>query len=315
MQQRAVPSYPAPAYPTRVELASRPEVLRDHVPAAWQTSGPMAGAVAFFLVFASAGCHGSSDAATPRANGPSPNDANAAGSNSAAPVVAIAPASGSAVTSPLGPSEPVDVAGPTKMVVAPVFEHGDGRGAVGCVVVSPPVFLAEDEAFAVLREELGKHGIHLARGGPELRDVMIAKRQEHYEKGPSGQFQESLVDVPGTGKPLAMDGSGDKAKIAVKVVTQEHYFELGGAESGSSVQGYDLKGIAADLSERLRKQGKEQLYVGVFYDPVGHIQVDRSAGTMPDWQAAQALMRDKSKDMLRQQVQDFVGWLRGRGAI
>ena len=34
--------------------------------------------------------------------------------------------------------------------VAPVFIHGEGRGALGCVVVSPPVFLSEAEALEVL---------------------------------------------------------------------------------------------------------------------------------------------------------------------
>jgi hypothetical protein len=310
MQPRAVPSYSAPAYPTREELAASPGVLREHVPAAWQADRTMAGAVAFFLVFASAGCHGSTKGSARQAGDP-----NAPSQSGGAPVVAIAPAVGTAALAPLAPTEPADRAGPTKMVVAPVFEHGDGRGAVGCVVVSPPVFLAEDEAFAVLREELAKHGINLARGGPELGEVVISKRQEHYERTLSGQFEETVVDVPGTGKPLALDGAADKNKVAVKLVTQEEYFELGGAESSSSVQGYDLKGIAAALSERLHKQGREQLYVGVFYDPVGHVQFDRSSGPMPDWQVAQALMKDKSKDMLRQQVQDFVGWLRGRGAI
>lgn len=44
-------------------------------------------------------------------------------------------------------------------VVAPVFEHGDGRGATGCVVISPPAFLSEEEALAVIREELTAHGL------------------------------------------------------------------------------------------------------------------------------------------------------------
>ena len=52
-----------------------------------------------------------------------------------------------------------------KTTVAPIFEHGDGRGATGCVVVSPPVFLSEEEGMQILREELAKHGVHLKTGG------------------------------------------------------------------------------------------------------------------------------------------------------
>ena len=51
-----------------------------------------------------------------------------------------------------------------KIVVAPIFEHGTGRGADGCVVVSPPVFLSEEEAVQVIREELAKQGIKLKEG-------------------------------------------------------------------------------------------------------------------------------------------------------
>ena len=41
-------------------------------------------------------------------------------------------------------------------IVAPIFQHGEGRGATGCIVMSPPVFLSEEEALLVVREELGK---------------------------------------------------------------------------------------------------------------------------------------------------------------
>jgi hypothetical protein len=51
----------------------------------------------------------------------------------------------------------------TAAVVAPIFEHGEGRGATGCVVTSPPVFLSEEEALQVIREELAKRGVALGR--------------------------------------------------------------------------------------------------------------------------------------------------------
>lgn len=51
-----------------------------------------------------------------------------------------------------------------KAVVAPIFEHGEGRGATGCVVVNPPVFLSEQDAMQVIREELPKSGVSLSEG-------------------------------------------------------------------------------------------------------------------------------------------------------
>lgn len=45
-------------------------------------------------------------------------------------------------------------------VVAPIFVHGEGRGATGCEVINPPVFLSEQDAMQVIREELGgKNGV------------------------------------------------------------------------------------------------------------------------------------------------------------
>jgi hypothetical protein len=61
-------------------------------------------------------------------------------------------------------------------VVAPIFEHGEGRGATGCVVVTFPVFLSEEEAMQVIREELAEHGIDLTRG-PDLEGLTVMPRE------------------------------------------------------------------------------------------------------------------------------------------
>jgi hypothetical protein len=305
MRPRPITSYSAPSYPTREQAAEDPALLREHLPPAWQADGRMVGAVAFFLTFATAGCHGSSEPAAPTG---SPT-----GAPTGSPIVAIAPASGSASAEPGAPTPISPAAAPEVMAVAPIFEHGDGRGAEGCVVVAPPVFLSEEEALSIMREELGKSGVSLSKHAVELGDVRIPKRQQQYHQSPQGGLVEETVDDPSGGKPLVIDGLSPERNVAVKFVSAQEYFDLGGAHSGSSVQGYDLKGVATDLTQRLRKQGKRPLYVGVFYDPVSIL--DMRHGQVPDWQAAQAELREKSKVMLRQQVQDFVSWLRGKGAL
>ena len=40
------------------------------------------------------------------------------------------------------------------VLVAPIFEHGKGRGATGCIVIAPPVFLSEEDARQAIEEEL-----------------------------------------------------------------------------------------------------------------------------------------------------------------
>jgi hypothetical protein len=58
--------------------------------------------------------------------------------------------------------------------VAPVFEHGKGQGALGCIVVSPPVFLTEAEARDVIEEEAKKAGVGFAERGHKLERVPFA---------------------------------------------------------------------------------------------------------------------------------------------
>ena len=52
-----------------------------------------------------------------------------------------------------------------KLLVAPLFVHGTGRGVVGCIVVTPPAFLSEEEGAQIIREELATKGVRLSPGG------------------------------------------------------------------------------------------------------------------------------------------------------
>ena len=129
--------------------------------------------------------------------------------------------------------------------VAPIFERGEGRGATGCIVVSPPVFLSEEEGVQILREELAKHGIHLKAGGT-LKGVHIAARREKYEWVDKGngekEIKESIVELPDKVKPLRLDGLDPDRRIAVKFVSRKGYFDLGGPLSSSTVQGIRIQG-------------------------------------------------------------------------
>ena len=63
-------------------------------------------------------------------------------------------------------------------IVAPIFVHGEGRGAVGCVVVNPPVFLSEQDAMQVIREELKKAGVVLSDNKVPLHGISIPQHRE-----------------------------------------------------------------------------------------------------------------------------------------
>jgi hypothetical protein len=58
-------------------------------------------------------------------------------------------------------------------IVAPIFERGEGRGADGCMVMSPPVFLSEEAALQVIREEMAVKGVQLRTNQTTLAGVTV----------------------------------------------------------------------------------------------------------------------------------------------
>ncbi len=208
--------------------------------------------------------------------------------------------------------------------VAPVFVHGEGRGAMGCIVVSPPVFLSEEEGMQILREELAKHGIRLKAGGV-LEGVRVPGRMEEYKRVDKGdgqtEFKQSIVELPDRAQPLELDGIDSNRKIAVEFVSHEDYHALGGPRSGSTVQGYDTKEVAEYVAARVKEQGKDRVFFVVFYDPMAQIPRGEPSepGEKVDWRAAwkERMKRGKkeSEKLLRQQAQDSIVWLKEQKVI
>lgn len=58
-------------------------------------------------------------------------------------------------------------------LVAPIFEHGSGRGSFGCDSVAPPSFISEEEAFQVVEEEAKNYGISFEKPGKELKNIKL----------------------------------------------------------------------------------------------------------------------------------------------
>ncbi len=213
-------------------------------------------------------------------------------------------------------------AGPTgaTAVVAPIFEHGDGRGATGCVVVSPPVFLSEEEAWQVIGEELAAKGVKMTQRNFDLRGVAIPDRMETFEIKNNSVTRKT---EEGKGKPYQADAADPKKHVAVEFVSYRDYHRLGGAMSLSTVQSYDFKGVAKSVSEQVAKGAKDKVYFGVLYDPAS--KSDREVlrknppKTQAEWQKywkdVENTGRGESQRLLRLQVQDFIKWLEGQGVI
>jgi hypothetical protein len=283
LMHKPVQSYRLPAYPSRLEVAGDPDLLRRHVPLAWLSRKEMAGVLSVFLAVNGGGCSKHSP--------PGP------------------------ATRPTGN----DLAGKAA-IVAPIFEHGDGRAADGCVVVNPPVFLSEQDALEVIREELGQAGLVSLDRDVRIEGVSIPARRMSFEKDwITGKSALNPVQIPGKTAPLDVDLKDPVHGIAIEFVSAPDYTSLGGVDSEMSVQSYDFKEVARWVGKQVSEQGRD-LHLALFYDPV----------TRPDWDSrkynnaelaradrekAQEVSKTESKRLLRQQVKDFVDWLKGQGVI
>ena len=183
--------------------------------------------------------------------------------------------------------------------VAPIFDHGDGRGAMGCVAMNPPRFFSEEEALKIIADETGKASLPLTLRSAPLQEVRIHQdRYALYNK----ETGTHLVTPPGI-RPLEFDLADKDRRVAVEFVSYDDYFTQGGTrDCSSSAWDMDFKGLAKSLATRIGDADKTSgRFYGVFYDPAGDL------GTGQAYQSP--------ADLLRAQVKDFIEWLKGQGAI
>jgi hypothetical protein len=300
--------YPAPRYPTRLELSADRELLRRHLPAAWSA---IPGTILALLL----------DAGTQAAEAP--------------------PAGGTPAATPAAAGQ---------AVVAPLFKHGEGRGAFGCVVVAPPVFLSEEEAMAVIAEELKTKGVELTQRDQVWADAPIPGRHMQLTI-PKGMKREeawkeehkhlSLVEDPAKAVPLKVDGVDPVKRIAVEFITEGDYQASGGYDryeseiidendpnsrevSSSTASVTDIVDAANYVAWNVRKFHQDKVFFAAFYDPMESAEMKEPKNVSDkEWlgaweqarQEAKTAARARSRELLRLQVRDFIAWLEAQGAI
>jgi len=205
-------------------------------------------------------------------------------------------------------------------VVAPIFEHGEGRGATGCVVVSPPVFLSEEEALQIINEELTKAGIEVTEKDVTLKGVKIRERTREYRPDRFWRKGGPRI-VKGKAEPLSVDIVDKERGVAAEFVSARDYAKLGGITcSMGTVGSFDFKEAAEGVADAVGKQG-EGVYFGVLYDPLPKVDWERPDDD-EDREAANKRLEEaraqaelEARRLLRAQVEDFVAWLQGQGVV
>ncbi|OGF59343.1 MAG: hypothetical protein A2Y62_13750 [Candidatus Fischerbacteria bacterium RBG_13_37_8] len=282
MKVSAVTRYKEPRYPDRALYALQPKLLASMIPPQWLKSKAVMGTLIAF-VLSGAKIDFAIDQVTEPIQATSPENAKKE-------------------------NEPKQEQ--AEMKIAPLFMHGEGRGATGCVVISAPVFLSEAEAIEIIFDELKKNDIPFDKRNVSVPDFSIEEKRMDYYSRPVETF--SLKH------PFAFDGFSTKYNLGFKFVSQLNYYLLGGDHSFSTVQDYDFIKVAFELKEKIRDTHRANTVI--FYDPVvsesdcgGQTKnADLLPPSPPISDGAGKFKyhcKDYAKQLLKQQVQDFISWL------
>ena len=292
-------TYPEPAYPSCEDALRAPGWLQQHLPQAWRNRLETSG-VTLLVALCVPACQPAAAPSAQVAVASPPPQVAVAATDAAAPQVAspdaplpvadaAAPSPAPATADVAAPSSvPPNMTPPAAAVVAPLFAHGEGMGATGCVMIAPPVYVSEEEALAILKEELGKLGIAL--GAP-----------------PS---QLAALRIPGTGvrngasARRSIDAADPAHGLAISYVSAEDA-QAAAPRSMSSVQSFSTKKTAVAVAQQL-KHVHGKLYFGVLYDPLAMDNFESAPGKP---RATPEETRTHAQQLLRDQVHDLVQWL------
>ena len=293
-------------YPTKEQIQLHPELLRI-VPRRWANNPVVLTALGLVLSAGLTACGTTSDSILPDNNtAPAASDetvasnqpssdrapASAASTEDSAVDFSVVPAVDSAED-----SAETSVNDPEALDI-PIFAHGTGRGSYGCMSVAPPVFLSEEEAMQVIAEECAAQGIDIS-GQKTISGTFPATST--LPEGISG----SDFDETYTGE-LTLDGYSEELGIGVEFVSTDDIKDWrSNPRSISTVDQYNIKDTAQRLVDCTDN-------VAVFYDPTAD---DYREFTGSNEESYVESSRERSLEELREQVRDFLQWLKGQGVI
>lgn len=191
--------------------------------------------------------------------------------------------------------------------VAPLFLHGEGRGAFGCVMVAPPVFLSEEDALAVINEAAEEYGLKFTTGAsPEFTGVTQPVTSLYGEDtGPSDKTMTLKPDFTDSEHGVVIEF------VSVEDVRKWHKetdYEV-------SIEEYDTKDAADQLSDGLEQADNNCFYTaGVLYDPCELYKPEEPENEQ-EWNEAEVKTRQMSEEQLKAQAKDFFEWLKTQGII
>lgn len=331
MKVKPVVYYKKPGYPAGADIQSHPELLKK-VPDRWAKNSVVLTALGMSLALCACAAPGGEGQGSTVQGGIEPGGAGQNGMNpggrdreNAGQASASQDSESQSGRDSGGPEEDGGTEGGTegKGLVAPVFIHGGGTGAYGCVAVTSPFFLSEEEAYEIIKSEAESYGgIAFAREtAPVLEQVKLPESRLF-----SGQ---PVTKQSVRNGDLYLDGADEDKNIAFEFISRDDVYEWRkeNEEAAATFTLYDVKGTAQQLRKELVSYGPD-MALGIFYDPCNDVNMEgvfdamaqaEERGETFDWDGAslekKAEAREKSEKELRAQVRDFLDWLKGQGVI
>jgi hypothetical protein len=190
--------------------------------------------------------------------------------------------------------------------VAPIFAHGDGSGAIGCIVMSPPVFISEGEALKIIIKALEDENIQMSGfNTPAFSFTAPAIANDC--------FNDDSTKNPKTKVKIKMDGYNSKYNLAIEFVSREDFAKFQSDDGCySSVQGFNTKEAAELIRQDIIRKGR--FNAAVFYDPMPSINFDLDSNNV-SFEKLEVDASKLAKDQLLSQVADFIHWLNNSGLI
>jgi len=293
MTVKPLKTYKPPAYPTIAE-AKQDARLLERLPRRWGKNKTLATLFGTGLMIHVAGCNKD----TPKGDGNLLFPAHAEDAAGQRPAV----------------KKVVRALPATR--VAPMLEEAlanDGRGGFGCIAISAPVFLSEQEALDLIRAELEKAGLKLQET-VSVDGLQIPKGRS-FTKG-----------------TYAFDLGTEDKSVAVKFLTGKDDRSWG-EDTGlrSSYASYNYAALATRVSDAFKQRDKgDPVIIGLFFEPsvypVDHRDFDMTGLTSEQKQFARNQVeatrktrhenaRELGREKLRRQVSHFVDYLRQEGVV
>ena len=188
--------------------------------------------------------------------------------------------------------------------VARIFSHGDGTGAIGCEVMSPPVFISEDEARKIIFTALKKENlIFSTTNTPVLKFEAPPIANDCY-------FDRQKKNVKKAKVEINMDGYNKQYNLAIEYVSVDDFKKFKNDDGcESTAEGFNTKGAAELIMNELMSRGTTNAVV--FYDPMPRIDFMSYGMHGVNDKSVNKLAREQ----LLAQVKDFIDWIKKEGII